>query len=68
MPLVLEGQCGAQVMASYLLKPHNLHFCRLKGLSHALMVGKLGCMPGACALGGVTVFDYLWLCIVLCMC
>ena len=51
-PLVLEGQCGTQVMASYPLKPHDLHLCWLKGLSPALMVWKLGCVPGACASDG----------------
>jgi len=68
-PLVLEGQCGTQVKASYPLKPHGLHICWLKGLSPALMVGKLGCLPGACASDGcVAVFVCLWLCIVLCTC
>jgi len=52
MPLVLEGQCGTQVKASYPLKPHDLHICWLKGLSSALMVGKLGCVLGACASDG----------------
>ncbi len=49
---VLEGQCGTQVKASYPLKPHGLHICWLKGLSPALMVGKLGCVPSACASDG----------------
>ena len=53
-------------MASYPLKPYNLHLRWLKGLSPALMVGKLGCVPGACASDGWC--GCIWLCLVLCAC
>jgi hypothetical protein len=42
--------------------------CQVKVLSPALlvMVGKLGCVPGACTSDGWC--GYIWLCLVLCTC
>ena len=47
-------------------RPHDLHFCWLKGLSPALLVGKLRCVPGARASDGWCGCLWLsWLCIVI---